>query len=78
MYLVRLSQKIRVHAPIGLPGGCGTFYAITIASSAFSGLSMIKQHKLVTETLKQEIEGIHGLQVRVYVGYQEITNLTTC
>lgn len=27
---------------------------------------MVKQHKLVTETLKQEIEGIHGLQVRAH------------
>lgn len=27
---------------------------------------MVKQHKLVTETLKKEIEGIHGLQVRFF------------
>ncbi|PFH52612.1 hypothetical protein AMATHDRAFT_139795 [Amanita thiersii Skay4041] len=45
-------------------GGCGTFYAIVIASEAFTGLSTVKQHRLVTETLKSEIEGIHGLQVR--------------
>lgn len=46
-------------------GGCGTFYAIAIASDMFKGLSMVKQHKLVQEELKKEIEGIHGLQVRV-------------
>ncbi|KAG9001274.1 hypothetical protein FRB94_003764 [Tulasnella sp. JGI-2019a] len=45
-------------------GGCGTFYAISIASSQFRGLSMVKQHKLVTEELKKEIEGIHGLQIK--------------
>jgi len=45
-------------------GGCGSFYAITIASQAFQGLPIVKQHKLVTETLKQEIEGIHGLQIK--------------
>ena len=44
-------------------GGCGTFYAITVSSPAFQGLSTLKQHKLVTETLKQDIAGIHGLQV---------------
>ncbi|KAJ7774214.1 bola protein [Mycena maculata] len=44
-------------------GGCGTFFAITIASEAFQGISMVKQHKLVTQTIKEEIEGIHGLQV---------------
>jgi len=45
-------------------GGCGTFYAITISSPAFQGLSTLKQHKLVTETLKLEIAGIHGLQIK--------------
>jgi stress-induced morphogen len=46
-----------------LAGGCGSFYAISITSSAFKDLPMIKQHRLVNDTLKQEIEGIHGLQV---------------
>ncbi len=44
-------------------GGCGTFYAIEIESEVFKGLSVVKQHKLVSEALKQEIEGMHGLQV---------------
>ncbi|KAG8941875.1 hypothetical protein FRC04_004052 [Tulasnella sp. 424] len=33
------------------------------ASSAFKGLSMVKQHQLVQQELKKEIEGIHGLQI---------------
>jgi BolA-like protein 3 len=45
-------------------GGCGTFYAISITSEAFKGLPIVKQHRLVNDTLKKEIEGIHGLQVR--------------
>ncbi|KDR83444.1 hypothetical protein GALMADRAFT_235591 [Galerina marginata CBS 339.88] len=45
-------------------GGCGTFYAITISSNAFKGLPIVKQHKLVTETLKSDIEGFHGLQIK--------------
>ncbi|KAG7097231.1 hypothetical protein E1B28_004602 [Marasmius oreades] len=45
-------------------GGCGSFYAITIASEAFKGLPMVKQHRLVTDTLKKEISGIHGLQIK--------------
>ncbi|EPS95887.1 hypothetical protein FOMPIDRAFT_129089 [Fomitopsis schrenkii] len=43
-------------------GGCGTFYQIIIASKAFSGVATVKQHRMVNEVLKQEIEGIHGLQ----------------
>ncbi|KAG1773860.1 bola protein [Suillus occidentalis] len=47
-----------------ISGGCGDFYAIKIASEAFKGLSTLNQHRLVTRVLKQEIEGIHGLQVK--------------
>ncbi|KAI5124779.1 hypothetical protein M0805_005413 [Coniferiporia weirii] len=50
-------------------GGCGTFYAITIASKAFAGIPTVKQHRLVNETLKEVISGIHGLQVRAAVQY---------
>ncbi|KAI0723447.1 bola protein [Earliella scabrosa] len=45
-------------------GGCGTFYNIIIASDAFKGLPLVKQQRLVNQTLKEEIQGIHGLQVR--------------
>ncbi|KAJ6539045.1 bola protein [Mycena capillaripes] len=45
-------------------GGCGTFFAITIASEAFKGIPMVKQHQLVTQTIKAEIEEIHGLQIK--------------
>ncbi|PPR02482.1 hypothetical protein CVT24_002031 [Panaeolus cyanescens] len=48
-------------------GGCGTFYAIVISSSQFKGLPIVKQHRLVTDTLKAEIEGIHGLQIKTNV-----------
>ncbi|TEB35387.1 bola-like protein [Coprinellus micaceus] len=51
-------------------GGCGTFYAIVIASDNFKGLPIVKQHRLVTDTLKQEIEGIHGLQIKTIVNSQ--------
>ena len=47
-----------------MPGGCGTFYNIIIASEEFKGLSLVKQQRLVNQTLKEEIQGIHGLQVR--------------
>ncbi|ODN98387.1 hypothetical protein L198_03631 [Cryptococcus wingfieldii CBS 7118] len=45
-------------------GGCGSFYAILISSPAFKGLSTVKQHKLVNECLKEDIKGIHGLQLK--------------
>ncbi|PWN94019.1 bola-like protein [Acaromyces ingoldii] len=45
-------------------GGCGSFYAIAIQSSAFKGLTTVKAHRLVNEALKDVIAGIHGLQLR--------------
>lgn len=45
-------------------GGCGAFFAIKIASETFRDLPTVKQHKLVTEVLKKEIGGIHGLQIK--------------
>ncbi|CCM01041.1 uncharacterized protein FIBRA_03089 [Fibroporia radiculosa] len=47
-------------------GGCGTFYQIIIASEAFKGVSTVKQHRMVNEVLKKEIEGIHGLQASAF------------
>lgn len=48
------------------PGGCGSFYAISISSPEFKGLSMIKQQRLVNDCLKEDIKGIHGLQVCIF------------
>lgn len=36
-----------------------------IASDEFKGLPLVKQQRLVNQTLKEEIQGIHGLQVRI-------------
>jgi stress-induced morphogen len=38
-------------------------YAIDIASDEFKGLSIVKQHRKINEILKDEIKGMHGLQV---------------
>jgi stress-induced morphogen len=39
-------------------------YAIEIESSKFKGLTVIKQHKMVNEVLKEEIKSWHGVQLR--------------
>jgi stress-induced morphogen len=62
MFRVCIRIQVNVSTPERLTwefaGGCGSFYAISVTSSAF------KEHRLVNDALKQEIEGIHGLQVR--------------
>ena len=45
-------------------GGCGSFYAITIASEKLEGLPILKQHRTIKDVLKDDMAGLHGLQVR--------------
>ena len=46
-----------------ISGGCGDMYEIYVESEDFIGKRTIKQHKLVTETLKDEIKNMHGLRI---------------
>ena len=39
-------------------------YAIEIESPKFNSLTVIKQHKLVNQVLKEEIAKWHGVQLR--------------
>lgn len=45
-------------------GGCGSMFAISVVSDKFSGVPMIKQHRMVNEALADEIKKWHGLQLR--------------
>ncbi|CAK4032281.1 Hypothetical predicted protein [Lecanosticta acicola] len=47
-----------------ISGGCGSMYGIDIVSEKFRGLSVIKQHRLVNEILREEIKGWHGVQLK--------------
>ncbi|KAH8704567.1 bola protein [Phaeosphaeriaceae sp. PMI808] len=48
-------------------GGCGSMYAIEVESPKFRGLTVVKQHKLVNQVLKEEISQWHGVQLRTRV-----------
>jgi BolA-like protein 3 len=48
-------------------GGCGSMYKLEIESKQFKGLSLVKQHKLVTSILKKEIGDMHGLTIKTKV-----------
>ena len=69
----QISAKLHAHfAPTKLSvqdtsGGCGSMFAIEIESARFAGLSMIRQHRLVNEVLKEEIGGWHGVRLRTAV-----------
>mmetsp|Transcript_26623 Transcript_26623/g.86185 ORF Transcript_26623/g.86185 Transcript_26623/m.86185 type:complete len:112 (-) Transcript_26623:70-405(-) len=44
-------------------GGCGSFYKIDVESPKFRGLTIVKQHRLVTDALKDEIAQAHGVTI---------------
>ncbi|KAG0230275.1 hypothetical protein BGW42_001073 [Actinomortierella wolfii] len=46
-----------------ISGGCGSMYQIEVVSPEFKSLTMVKQHRLVNETLKEEIKTMHGIRL---------------
>ncbi|XP_027229673.2 bolA-like protein 3 [Penaeus vannamei] len=50
-----------------ISGGCGAMYEVWVEAPDFKGLSRVKQHKLITQTLKSEIQDMHGLRISTTV-----------
>ncbi|CAG9862315.1 unnamed protein product [Phyllotreta striolata] len=48
-------------------GGCGAMFNVSVETPDFQGLSVMKQHKLVYETLKDEMTKIHGLHLQTRI-----------
>ncbi|CAB3227983.1 unnamed protein product [Arctia plantaginis] len=46
-----------------ISGGCGAMYEISVEAKEFTGLTRVKQHRLVTESLKTEIAEMHGIRI---------------
>ncbi|KAJ8951946.1 hypothetical protein NQ318_013614 [Aromia moschata] len=44
-------------------GGCGAMFNVSIETSEFKGLTIMKQHRLVYDVLKDQIKNIHGLHL---------------
>eukprot|EP00045_Choanoeca_perplexa_P004203 m.36130 g.36130 ORF g.36130 m.36130 type:complete len:120 (-) comp12449_c0_seq4:661-1020(-) len=44
-------------------GGCGSQYEVHVVSPQFEGLSKLKQNRLVTQALKEEIAQMHAIRV---------------
>ena len=38
-------------------------YSIQISSPAFKGLSLVAQHRMVQDLLRDEIKDMHGIQI---------------
>ena len=45
-------------------GGCGTMFRIEAIAPRFTGLTTVKQHKLIAEILKDDIPTWHGFTIK--------------
>uniref|UniRef100_A0A914S5H9 BolA-like protein 3 n=1 Tax=Parascaris equorum TaxID=6256 RepID=A0A914S5H9_PAREQ len=68
MLRLRLQGLLRANAHRALcsarsqtEGGCGSMYQIVVECDDFKGLPRVRQHRLVTDTLKEEIASMHGI-----------------
>jgi stress-induced morphogen len=48
-------------------GGCGAMYRVNVASKIFQGKSIVQQHKMVNDTLAEEMKKMHGLTITTKV-----------
>jgi stress-induced morphogen len=48
---------------VDISGGCGAMYQIHVESPKFAGKSLVQQHRLVNEILKEHIKEMHGLRI---------------
>lgn len=60
--LIKSKLKVKELSVIDNSGGCGQSFVIKITSEDFNNKSLIQQHKLMNEILKEELKEIHSIQ----------------
>lgn len=65
-----LMNKLRERIPnvtdvdvIDISHGCGDMYRVFVASSEFQGKTLVQQHRLIQQALKEEVKNWHGLTI---------------
>lgn len=59
-----LAKDVQV---VDVSGGCGAMYEVLVESEEFKGLSIVKQHRMINEILKDQIKEMHGLRIHTVV-----------
>lgn len=63
--------KARTIDVADISGGCGAMFEISVTAPDFKGLTMVKQHRMVNEALKEQIKDMHGLRIHTSVPSEE-------
>lgn len=58
------AEKIEVE---DVSGGCGAMFEVYVKDAEFKGLNTVKQHRIVTATLQEEIKNMHGIRIHTEV-----------
>lgn len=65
-----LMNKLRERIPnvsdvdvVDISHGCGDMYRVFVASSDFKGKTLVQQHRLIQQALKEEVKNWHGLTI---------------
>jgi stress-induced morphogen len=66
--LVQKLQKLQPSAlkVTDISGGCGSMFSIEITSQSFKGQSLVQQHRMVQDLIKDDIKDMHGLQIKTF------------
>ena len=69
--LIKDSIKVSQINIQDISGGCGQAFSIQVASSDFTGKSLIQQHRLLNDILKDELAEVHSVQYKTSVASTE-------
>ncbi len=48
---------------LDVSGGCGAMFRVKVTSSAFSGVPLLAQHRMVYDILSEEMKSMHALHL---------------
>jgi len=51
-------------------GGCGFKFGVLVVSKLFNGKPLIERHRMVNESLTEEMKSIHALTIKTYTPEQ--------
>ncbi|XP_026813855.1 bolA-like protein 3 [Rhopalosiphum maidis] len=54
-----------------ISGGCGAIFEVFISTTEFKGMSMVKQHQLINEVLKDQIKAMHGIRIHTEIPVED-------
>ncbi|KAI8866650.1 hypothetical protein GQ42DRAFT_165354 [Ramicandelaber brevisporus] len=57
-----------------ISGGCGSMYAVSVQSKQFDSVALLQQHMMVKNILKEDIAGMHGIQLKTFKSTQNVGN----